>query len=86
MGFFDKFRGQNRNHGNDGSDGFKPTTQETMIINAYLPEGRGGFKGLCEALGWAGVIPERQKDLIEHYRSEKHKEMGRETISLGKER
>ena len=61
----------------DDGDGFQPTPPESLMIKAFMPEDRGGFKGFCQALEWAGVSQERQRTLLELYHKEKPKAMRR---------
>ena len=75
MGLIERFRNRRISPGKVNGDGFQPTPQESSILEAFLPEDRGGFKGFCRALDWAGVSQERQRDLLEKYHTEKPKAM-----------
>lgn len=75
MSVLERFLHRRENHEKAAEDGFQPTPQESLIIEAYLPEGRGGFKGFCQALDWAGISQERQLALLKRYHVEKPKAM-----------
>ena len=75
MSLLERFRHRGRNPEEGNSNVFQATPQEEAILDAFMPEERGGFKGFSKALDWSGISPERQRGLLEEYHVRKPKAM-----------
>jgi len=84
MGFLERVIHRENSTNQGDVDGFQPTPQERTILEFYLPEGRGGYKGFCQALEWARLSQERERSLLGLYHKEKPKAMRQEAASKGK--
>ena len=75
MGFLERVIHREISTNQGDVDGFQPTPQERTILEFYLPEGRGGYKGFCQALEWARLSQVRERSLLDLYHKEKPKAM-----------